>query len=445
MRFFGGSGNDSTSSRRTSFFGRDHDYRRLCRNLESQLREKEQEVDSHKHQVRALQKKVDEIHDGKRALEVQYGELQTQVQWLEKRVGDMDREARAAKSTQAELERAMSQMQTERRNLKTLLDTRTAELKEAQTYLSKEDDVTDSEVLRLVQAINSQIFQMSAQISDDFQASYGTHKSRELAERIASQLEKHPYVVPGLLHVLSTTYHRDDPILVQLALQTVLTAILCDIASPWAAVSTQHDTLLRSIYVEMCKNESQSVFGKWRTMALTYFRALVPDQGEVTSKVVNRLVKFIGAILIVCGAGDSIEDVRQLIKQQYGQALEELATHVIDFRRTVGERVVSRDLHVMTVPPSTLFSSSSMEDEYADAKNPSPDGPTFCTSSLGLIRKEQKPSDPGAHIDGDEHHRQVTLLKPKVILWRTVEGLRAECKVPMAETTAGNDRMPSSA
>ncbi|KAI0643477.1 hypothetical protein C8Q79DRAFT_915289 [Trametes meyenii] len=352
----------------------------------------------------------------------------------------MDREARAAKSVQSELEKAMSQMQTERRNLKTLLDTRTAELKEAQTYLSKVDDVTDSEVLRLVQVINSQIFQMSAQISDDFQTSYGTYKGREPAERTVSRLEKSSCVVPDLPRVLYIANHRDDPILVQLALQAVLATILCDIASPWKAVSTQHDTLLQSVYAEMCKNaEPQSVFGRWRTMTLTYLRGLVPDQGEVTSKVVNKLVNFISAILIICGTGESMEDMRQFIEQQYGQALQELAMHVIDFRRTVGERVVSRDLYIMTVPPGTPFSSSSMEDEYADAKTPSAGGPAFCTSSLGLVREEHRPPDSGAQVDDDEHRRQVILLKPKVILRSTVEDLYAECKLP----TAGNGMTPS--
>ena len=52
------------------------------------------------------------------------------------------------------------------KSIETLLSVRTAELRTAQAILTKVDDVTDAEVLAILNNVNSLIFQTSAAIAD---------------------------------------------------------------------------------------------------------------------------------------------------------------------------------------------------------------------------------------------------------------------------------------
>ena len=72
--------------------------------------------------------------------------------------------ARANKST----EKKLVEMQAR-------LDGKIAELKDAATFLSMTDDVPDSEVERIVQALNANIFQTAARISDEPRLSSRRH------------------------------------------------------------------------------------------------------------------------------------------------------------------------------------------------------------------------------------------------------------------------------
>ncbi|EIW52505.1 uncharacterized protein TRAVEDRAFT_84305, partial [Trametes versicolor FP-101664 SS1] len=292
------------------------------------------------------------------------------------------------------LERALAQAQTERRDLTTLLDRRTAELKEAQTYLNKVDDVADSEVLALVQRINTQIFQTAAKISDDFQAFYGTQKYSAIVKEAVGRLDKSTMVGAELPLILSTTDHSADPILVQIALQCALATLAFHAASPWSTSFEKQTAFLHSIYAEMCKHELQSVFGRWRTMTLTYARAIIPEKTQGASAHALKMIDYVNDVLLACGVDGSPEQVRDLVKQHYGKRLKQLATHALDFRRIAGEQIVSRDLQVIVVWPPSPFDPTWMEDEWADTKKPasptaSPAGNILCTTNLGLIRQER--------------------------------------------------------
>ncbi|KAI0350809.1 hypothetical protein OH77DRAFT_1430635 [Trametes cingulata] len=328
------------------------------------------------------------------------------------------------------MEKALLQAETENKNLKALLETRTAELKEAQTYLSKVDDVTDSEVVRLVDRINSLIFQTAAKIADDFLRFYGARDDSALAEAAAGRLEKSTLVGTQLLQALRTEDHSEDPILVQIALQVVMSTFLYHLASPWFTSFDKQTAFVHSIYAEMCKHEPQSVFGRWRAMTLTHMRPLIPDQYNGASMARSRLAEHIGDVLLACGTHPSPDQARAMVTEGYGKGLKQIVTHVLDLRRIAGERVVSRDLQVVVAWPAGPFAAETMEDEWANPKHRDganqSSGPVLCTTRLGLIKLERK-TETGKGTEGDSM-RRVVLLKPKVMLESTLKGLLAESR-----------------
>ncbi|KAI8977712.1 hypothetical protein BD414DRAFT_379910, partial [Trametes punicea] len=291
------------------------------------------------------------------------------------------------------LERALSQARTERTNLTALLDTRTAELKEAQTYLSKVDDISDSEVLHLLEHLNSQIFQTAAKIANDLQSSYGTQTNGVVRKEAVGRLEKSTMIGPDLPRFLYICEHQRDPILVQIALQALLATYLYYLAAPWSTWIERRLAFLQSIYAEMCKHEPQSVFGRWRTMTLTYMRAVLPGKTLDPSVSARRLAEEVSDVLLACGIEGSIEDTGDLVRQRYGKGLRALTAQALDFRQIVGVRIMSGDLHPLIVWPNDPFAQEWMEDEWKDPKDPSSIAPSrahvCCTTTLGLVRKEQ--------------------------------------------------------
>ncbi|KAI0367125.1 hypothetical protein BV20DRAFT_950927 [Pilatotrama ljubarskyi] len=430
--------NDQPSSKRNSYLRRERasDYRERYRDLEDRLQEKEGELVAERRRGRSLREQLYSSQDTNRALESALKaaeekgrELDAHAQGLKKRNADLERALKAGDAARGELEKALSQTQTEFRNLKTLLDTRTAELKEAQTYLSKVDDVTDSEVVRLVERINSQIFQTAAKIADDCQGYYGMQKESAIAEAAVSRLEKSSLLAPHLPRTLYTKDHSEDPILVQIALQVALSSFLYHLASPWSTSFEKQTAFLHSIYAEMCKHEPQSVFGRWRAMTLTHMRALIPAQSKVVSMACSRLIEHVCDVLLACGVDSSPDEAHCLVKERYGKALKQIIVHVLDFRRIAGERIVSRDLEVVVAGPSEPFAPESMEDEWAHPKHREgavrSTGPVFGTTHLGLIKQERK-AETGKVAEEGDTVRRVVLVKPKVMLESTLEGLLAE-------------------
>ncbi|KAH9847716.1 hypothetical protein C2E23DRAFT_740990 [Lenzites betulinus] len=347
---------------------------------------------------------------------------------MKRHISHLERERKAESAAKAERERALVQMQAERRNLTELLETRTAELKEAQTYLSKVDDVSDSDVLALVERINTQIFQTAAKIADDFQPRYGTQADCAVVEEAVARLEKAGTVNAQLPRILCTNDHRADPILVQITLQDALATISYHSASPWSPSLDKHTTFLRDIYDEMCKHEPQSVFGRWRTMTLGYMRPIISERAWSASTPAARMLGSVCDALLACGVDGTSDQLCDLLKEQYGKRLKQLATHVLEFRRIAGETVISRDLRVMVATSRTPFISAWMEDEWADGKNAaaaaSSGGTVLCTTHLGLVRDERVAVEAGK--SPEEATRNVVLVKPKVVLQNTLQELLAE-------------------
>ncbi|KAI0668085.1 hypothetical protein C8Q78DRAFT_980555, partial [Trametes maxima] len=311
------------------------------------------------------------------------------METFKKRVAELEWEVRIAKSSTSELEVALAHEKRQRVDLKALLDTRTVELKEAQAYLSKADDLSDGAVRRLLEHINSQAFQLSTTIAEHFQGSYGTQTNRVIGKEAVARLERSRIMSPRLPRILYSVDHKGDSTVAQIALQAVLVAVLYRLADPWRSGVEKQGAFLHSVYEEMSKHEPQSVLGKWRTMTLGNMYALRADLEKEIEMVVGKSAAHISNILLACRVGSSPEAIRAAVQEQYGTTLKGLISQAFDLGRTIGERVLSRDLRVNAVWPATPFAAATMEDDSSNPSKSSVGGPVLCTMHLGLIRSER--------------------------------------------------------
>ncbi|KAI9060754.1 hypothetical protein FKP32DRAFT_1577347 [Trametes sanguinea] len=418
------SSNSTPTSQRKSYRHRDQEQRRRCRECKTtealysgaqgELESTKQQLRELQHALQALQTTLNDAVTAKKSTEEQYRGLESHADGLKRRVGQLEGSLNALNKAKEESDKALFRAENERKNLITLLDTRTAELKEAQTYLSKVDDISDSEVLHLVERINSQIYQTAAKIANDYQSSYGEQENNAVRKEAARRLEQSTLVGSDLPRLLVMSGHQRDSILIQIALQTLFATFLYHLASPWSKSSDRRLPFLQSVYAEMRKREPQSVFGRWRAMTLTHLHAMLGEQTTSASSAARGLVDHVSDVLLTGGANVNTD----LVKQQYGKSLKALTTQALELRDIAGVRVVSGDFQAIIAWPDAPFAPEEIDDEWADPKDAKAVAPpgtlVFATTHLGLVRREK-----GAREGGKE--RELLLLKPKVILHHTLQ------------------------
>ncbi|KAM5545782.1 hypothetical protein V8D89_000820 [Ganoderma adspersum] len=372
-----------------------------------------QEAEERTRSAEARLAEANRRHDAERATFERARQAERQVSEAEDRVNHL--QAALAQSRQ-ELRRTNDELQ----GTVALLDRRSAELRDAQAYLSRPDDVADGEVLRLVEGINSRVFQAAANIADAFQSRYG--EQRDIPQEAVARVQH--LFGDSLLSTLFSIDHSGDSLGVQTVLQAIMVFHTRWLCATWDFNVTGRRKVLQNIYHLIRRTEQQSVAGRWRALSRTYVKMFLEDNADRERRDVGALVRDITDILLVCGIAATPQDLRTEVESSYANALRELVHLSLEFQRITGEAIISRDLLILVPRPGEPFDPSGMVDEWTDPRAPNDYDahPVLCTTQLGLVR-EEKTATEGA--GGEEGIVTVTLLKPKVVLTSFLEELRS--------------------
>lgn len=145
--------------------------------------------------------------------------------------------------------RELKRLRTSFDQLESLLDTRTAELRDAQAYLTKSDTVSDADVRRMVEDLNAQIYQLSASIT----AAVATWGRPADGEHLRAAYDRASLLIgaPIMRYVLDAA-DGDDHIWAQLGLQAVLAVHTSWLIAMWdVRLSPEENEILRRIHVRL--------------------------------------------------------------------------------------------------------------------------------------------------------------------------------------------------
>lgn len=174
--------------------------------------------------------------------------LRRENELLQQRASRYKKEARAARRATEELQAALDNERKANKVLRRELDAqskllhvRGVELREAQAYSATVDAVSHTDVVRVLDALNAEIFQFSAQAADGIQ--FHNVKPREDVVRAVEEAIGH-----DMVRVLRAVARgRCEPIGVQIALQAVLAQVASLVVSSWALEPGQN-AALQGIY-----------------------------------------------------------------------------------------------------------------------------------------------------------------------------------------------------
>ncbi|TBU42058.1 hypothetical protein BD309DRAFT_217318 [Dichomitus squalens] len=341
---------------------------------------------------------------------------------LEHRLHNKDREYRSLEGEVQELKRAALLASGEKQKIELLLKTRTAELQEAQVYLDKTDDTSDSEVMRCVTNLNSGIFQTAATIADAVHGLCEVDQNVQVIEEARAQLAAHdPALLPSpLLHAIQHHNHAEDPIILQIALQALVTTYLRWLCNTW---DFRPGVQLEHLYASIQQNEPQSVAGRWRALTRVHVKTLSAGDVQLQQEGEKVLVTLIRDVLLACGVPQTpLDDVNT----RFGSAIDDVVRLALEFQKMSGEMIISRDLTVTIAPIDAVFDPALMDDEWGrpakGKRHQILTDPILCTTRLGLTRQERRDGSDG---DGAVFY-ETTLIKPTVVLTSMLDELYNE-------------------
>ena len=160
------------------------------------------------------------------------------------------------------LEGELKNTKAEQRDSKELLRIRTAELKGAQAFLTKADILSGAEVIKLVEALNGEIMQTAAVMAEEFTI----EKKKAEAKNGESEETGKVYARAGeivgyrMAEMLRTSEHHEDPILVQMGLQTAMVGYTHWVISSWCFESPEDERMLSEVYARVRETGKCSIY-----------------------------------------------------------------------------------------------------------------------------------------------------------------------------------------
>ena len=172
---------------------------------------------------------------------------------MEKQNRTLVNQTRNLDAQNQKLDGELKKTKAEQQSSNELLRFRTAELKGAQAFLTKADILSGAEVIKLVEALNGEIMQTAAVMAEAFtieQKKMETKdgQSEEMRKACARATEIVGY---RMVDLLRTSEHHEDPILIQMGLQTAMTGYTHWVITSWCFESPEDEHMLSEVYARV--------------------------------------------------------------------------------------------------------------------------------------------------------------------------------------------------
>ncbi|CAA7260313.1 unnamed protein product [Cyclocybe aegerita] len=286
-----------------------------------------------------------------------------------------------------------------------LSDARGKELISAQTFLSTADNISVSEVISKIAALNEEVFQISAFLGDclicrhepptpeqDLQEIFETLQ-RRLGTEIAFALSQQPH----------TEEKEPNRLLAQMVLQINLVKFCFRKIRAWHSDGELHH-LLGDIFHGIRSSQQQAVSGRWR--------ALTRSEIEFSSETwENEVMASISKIFAVARWDFPGPDQRTSFQRQ----LSTLFNAIKEIRLVLGQQFTSADLEVRIPRTDMVYDPTLLDEAYSDGRASEREAraeEVAGTIEMGLVKVQP--------LQGSERLQEEILLKPKVLLGPTL-------------------------
>lgn len=222
--------------------------RRKLDSEEQQSRRLRRDRDSYKQEAHELGTKLEAASRGSNVLKTQVCDLQDQLARYKSYSRGMEDRLQGREKDIKIIQTQLDGLRAQYAGMQALLETRTSELKGAQTFLTTADSLSGAEVTTMVEGLNSEILQTAAFIADSFE--FEPMKAHQGGALDAAHKTVQDWIGAKTLHLLTSTRHSEDPMLIQIAVQSCLVRYSKDIITTWC-FSMISERFLLQVYERM--------------------------------------------------------------------------------------------------------------------------------------------------------------------------------------------------
>ncbi|KZT22452.1 hypothetical protein NEOLEDRAFT_1137895 [Neolentinus lepideus HHB14362 ss-1] len=289
----------------------------------------------------------------------------------------------------------------------------------AETFLSTADDVSEKDVIALVQDVNVEIHKVAQLIADTYK--YTAHKIDASQQGVAAREWAEHALGRQMMQLLQET---DDPTIVQVAFQGTISMYAHWTARCWYFDLSREAEVIGDIYDDvyyhMRETETVAVARRWRALTRKHIQSVVHGDSDIAASLVPRIAERLTDILLVAGCKAPLKQVTETMKTKFMEKIKAIIVRALKINKVIGQEVLSSDFEVTWVSPEEAYDSTWMDDidiEQEAGKKDSEDAiRVLGTTELGLGRMEKLVSDAGS-----EEWKDSCLVKPKVVLESMVE------------------------
>lgn len=302
---------------------------------------------------------------------------------------------------------------SEARSIVEGIEARTAESQVAQTFLTKVDTLSATEVRSMVGDLNTDIFQAAAGLAELFTLSIRPGELVAGVERARADMQER-WLGQDLCTILANT---QDASILLIAIQGVICGCCKEIIHRWPCFRSQDGHVeknqeCKTLYRNIRAQEVQAVAGRWRSLTRAHLRSWDKGGEAELEHYLPLVAEEVKSVYLLTGCV-SPEDLSSGGRTVY-KSLSGIVQLALRIRNTLGEDITSCDFEVIAAPQGQPFDSQFMDEDGGDEFGPqghSSDTQVLCTTELGLMRTERVRSG-----SKENHLRQDIVANCKVAL-----------------------------
>ncbi|KAH8818664.1 hypothetical protein DL96DRAFT_1714960 [Flagelloscypha sp. PMI_526] len=295
-------------------------------------------------------------------------------------------------------------LQSSLQNTQNLLAAKTHELVSAELFLSSTDDDSVADARKELEALNHEIFQFAALLSETLAFERPLTISETARTRGIDLLE---FDVCRLLHSADA---EKTSLIIQVSIQSLICRVCTTIISSWCIDKPRLSADLRRLYDAFCRNGPSQIAGTWRTITRSHIHP--PETFTVENfQLVDQFSTPLIQLLRVLGWNKHGREARDALLSEYRDRLVVICSATMKINKLFGEHISSVDLEIKRIQGGDEFDPSRMVDEYEEN---GVSQVVFGTTDLGIVQGERQ--------DGKGvPNKRFMLMKPKVVLVSTLE------------------------
>ncbi|KAI0734110.1 hypothetical protein C8Q72DRAFT_873183 [Fomitopsis betulina] len=318
-------------------------------------------------------------------------------------------------------------------------------------FMTKTDNWSGAQVIQSVEDLNAEINHFAASATETCAFAKRTKTCSPPPSSDTGPLqdeESASWLGAAFVQALSTRDHTQDPILVQLALQSSI-AICCARSLSLFCVGfpSKLDALLSRVLTHMQDSEPQATSARWRALTHRSIRMLYPGLEEYAiTELVATMLRWSSTIFALAGSSPTLEPSPALVPSTQ---LRRIAEAVYRLARVTREEILSTGFEVVLVDSGETFNEGAMSNKMkhyeeviaADDSeivqsqstvrsgggraNGADTGKVLCTTELGLrcVTRKSKSGSAASEDNVEEPFESRILLLPKVVLDSALDAL----------------------